>query len=319
MSRPITGSENRMPDTPGPRQEANRPWLDEESWRRMDRAIRNVADRCLADDDQKDDLISEVWVKIIEHHRELKDPAKAPAWAASIARHIFADWTRQREREARSVERSGLDPTMRIPTECSLTEDEMTDPMDWMDRIVLAVNDLKGLKKPIVILKYWSNLTFKEIADLLGVSVDTVEYLHRRAKGELLALRDKTLPKPGMRQAQYPESIQRRIIQLRELADAAVDKLELVILMQQKCCSVPVPEEWVLRVKIFKAHIRFAFSCLQAGIARGGDHLIIVVMQRRRRGSGASFPRSRQKYLKKVPSGNYVLWRFQRLFSRDGE
>jgi hypothetical protein len=142
--------------------------------------------------------------------------------------------------------------------------------MDRIDRIVLAVDGFKGLKRIIVILKYWSDLTLKEIAGLLGVPVVTVEYLHRRAEGELRALLEKTSPEPEIRQAQCPESIQRRIMQLRELVDSTVDKLELLILIQQKCSSSPILEEGVLRAKIFKAHMRFAISHLLAGIAWGG-------------------------------------------------
>jgi RNA polymerase sigma factor (sigma-70 family) len=110
-----------MPDPSGPRPEANRPWLDEESWRRMDRAIRKVADRRLADNDQKDDLVGEAWVRIVEHHGELRDRAKAPAWAASIARHILGDWIRKRKREARETEKAERDPTLGIPTGYSLS------------------------------------------------------------------------------------------------------------------------------------------------------------------------------------------------------
>jgi RNA polymerase sigma-70 factor (ECF subfamily) len=242
--------------------------MDEELWRLIDRAIRDVAERKLTDGDEREDLVSETWERVIEHLHELKDRTKACTWAASIALHVLANRARKHAREMRALDKAGRDPTSWIPTESIPSEDERIGQMDQIDQIAMAVDNLDGLKKTTVILKYWSFLPLKEIADLLGVPLDTVKYLHRRAEGELRALLEKASSGPGSQQDQYPDYIRRRILPLRDLVDAAVDRLEMLILVQQEFSSVP--EEWIVRAKILKAQIRFAVSCLHAGISLGG-------------------------------------------------
>jgi hypothetical protein len=81
---------------------------------------------------------------------------------------------------------------------------------------------------------------------------------------------EKIPPEPEIQQVQFPESIRKWILPLRDLVDEAVDKLELLILIQQQCGSLPVPEEWMLRAKLLKAQLRFSVSCLCAGGSGGG-------------------------------------------------
>jgi RNA polymerase sigma factor (sigma-70 family) len=156
----------------------SQPPIDEELWHLIDRAIRDVAERYLTDGDEREDLVSETWVHVTDHLHELKDRNKAYAWAASIARHVLANRARKHAREMRVLDEAGRDPTSGIPTESIPSEDETTGQMDQIDQIAVAVDNLDGLKKTIVILKYWSFLTLKEIADLLGVPLDTVKYQH---------------------------------------------------------------------------------------------------------------------------------------------
>lgn len=127
-----------------------------------------------------EDLMQETFVKALlslpEQHMNVR------GWLYMVARNLYFNHqrnSRHEEEKSRRQKMQGED------TEKSL------DPVGKIlqcerDRVVYAaVNQLDGRKREVVILQYFSGLSQKEIARVLGITMENVRVLSFRAKKEL--------------------------------------------------------------------------------------------------------------------------------------
>lgn len=136
------------------------PSLILEAMRQAQRARSRGADR--------DDLVQETLVRLFEHSK--KDPGRAELRQPSgliraILNRVRIDWWRKQKR----VEL--------LPSPSSPCDD--ADPFDqaaWVElrqQIREAVENLPPPQREVVCLRYYDGKTFREIAQLQGVSINT--------------------------------------------------------------------------------------------------------------------------------------------------
>ena len=116
-----------------------------------------------------DDLLSEAFLRAMEHRSELKDPSKLKSFLASIARNIALDFLKKNR------ETPGSDIL-----------DEMYGENDRSNDLLSLIEPLLTNKETIVVyLKIGFSYTWEEIAAETGISESTARRLYAKAKEKL--------------------------------------------------------------------------------------------------------------------------------------
>lgn len=153
--------------------------------------IRGYVLGMVRDPAEADDLTQEVFLRAHRKLPSLQDPDAALPWLYRIATNVCYDRFRQRSRRPRLDPRAVNDaaPAGGIPA----TGDGAT-----LDRVIVRsqmsacvrgyLEDLSDGYRQVILLHDLQGLTNREIAEMLGVSVDTVKVRLHRARRRLRAV-----------------------------------------------------------------------------------------------------------------------------------
>ncbi len=120
-----------------------------------------------------DDLAQECYLRAFRNWDRFDGRGSRQAWLFAIARNTQTDWFRKRGREARLLEQE---------RQGAISEAPAVD-LDNAEAIWQAVGRLTGEHREIVHLRFAADLSYAEIAQMLGVPVGTVRSrLHRALK-----------------------------------------------------------------------------------------------------------------------------------------
>lgn len=127
------------------------------------------------DKDLADDIFQETFVKAIMTIRQgrYSDTGKFPAWLCRIARNLIIDYFRQEKNEgAVSTDDTSFDVLNRKDLSEDTIEDAMID-LQIEDDVKRLVDELPDVQREVLVMRYYKNLSFKEIAEETGVSINT--------------------------------------------------------------------------------------------------------------------------------------------------
>ncbi len=109
-----------------------------------------------------EDLVQTALAKTYASWRQVKDPAAAPAYARVVLANTAASWFRKRGWRNEH-------PTEILP---ELTSE--TDP-SMRPAVVDALRQLSPRQRAVVVLRYYDDLSVREVAQALGISEGTVK------------------------------------------------------------------------------------------------------------------------------------------------
>ncbi len=128
------------------------------------------------DEDKANDLFQETFVKVITklHQGRYVDSGKFGAWIMRIAHNVIMDW--YREQRSRNL----IEPTDENDLS-NLSGNEILDSnvenRYVNDQIMVDVKNMMNMLPPtqreVVFLRFYQDLSFKEIAETTGVSINT--------------------------------------------------------------------------------------------------------------------------------------------------
>ena len=125
--------------------------------------------------DLADDIFQETFVKAIVTLQKggYSGSGKFGAWLTRIAHNLMIDYFRQTKNENLiSNDESELD----LFNDSSLSESNIEDEMicsQTLEDIRRLVNQLPENQREVVFMRYYQDLSFKEISDITGVSINT--------------------------------------------------------------------------------------------------------------------------------------------------
>lgn len=120
-----------------------------------------------------DDLAQECYLRAFRNWNRFDGRGSRQAWLFAIARNTQADWFRKRGRDAHVLERS---------VEEQASETSAPD-LDDTEALWQAVDRLRDEHREIVHLRFAADLSYDQIAQVLGVPVGTIRSrLHRALK-----------------------------------------------------------------------------------------------------------------------------------------
>lgn len=153
------------------------------------RAVRGYVLASVKREDVADDLLQEVFRRAWEARQRYQETGLAKAYLLRIADRLCCDWARrygrERSMEQEHWEKHVSDSTRDPIATAVLSEDQI--------RLREALNELSALQQRVLLLRYFGDLSFAEIAETVGCPLNTALSHARRA---LLALRKKLVEVP---------------------------------------------------------------------------------------------------------------------------
>ncbi len=128
------------------------------------------------DEDKANDLFQETFVKVITklHQGRYVDSGKFGAWIMRIAHNVIMDW--YREQRARNIveptEENDLSNISGSNILDSNVENHFVNEQVMTD-VKKMMNLLPPTQREVVFMRFYQNMSFKEIAELTGVSINT--------------------------------------------------------------------------------------------------------------------------------------------------
>ncbi len=133
----------------------------------------------LRDAQEARDAVQEVFIKAMREPRLFEEDFKTQAWLYRVTRNLCFNIVRDRRR------RGGILAAM--PTETSRADDQVEKVFsgEQQDEMLEAVQKLSADHRAILMLRYYEDLSYAEIADRLQIKMGTVMSRLSRARDRL--------------------------------------------------------------------------------------------------------------------------------------
>lgn len=142
--------------------------------RHQDRIFSYIL-RIIKNEDIANDIFQETFVKAILTIKQGRytENGRFPAWISRIAHNLIIDHYRQEKSEnVQSADIEEVDIFNRKDL-CEATIEDIIIADQIRDDVKYLIELLPELQKEVLKMRYYQNLSFKEIAELTGVSINT--------------------------------------------------------------------------------------------------------------------------------------------------
>ena len=128
------------------------------------------------DEDKANDIFQETFVKVVTklHQGKYVDSGKFSAWIMRIAHNVIMDWYRDQKArniveptEDKELSRLGTNNILDLNIENKFVNNQI------MDDVKRMMNSLPPTQREVVFMRFYQDMSFKEIAELTGVSINT--------------------------------------------------------------------------------------------------------------------------------------------------
>jgi len=131
--------------------------------------------RLTGNNDVSDELLSEFFVKLVEKIGSYKG-GSFESWLFKIASNIFHDYLRSKQRQKKLLD------ARKEQLESEITEPKQSGS-ERIDKLQIQLTKLDADTKELVMLRFYSELSFKEIAAMRSEPIGTtLAKLHRGLK-----------------------------------------------------------------------------------------------------------------------------------------
>ncbi|MGR6115387.1 RNA polymerase sigma factor SigX [Aeribacillus composti] len=148
------------------------------------------------DREQAEDLVHEVYIKVLKSYSSFEGRSSEKTWLFSIARHVAIDFFRkQKTLRQRIMEKFDLDQAQiadrePLPEEIALQREEI-------QMLYKAMNDCNVNQRTVLILRFIKELSVAETAEVLGWTESKVKTTQHRALKVLKNYIDKAMKEQG--------------------------------------------------------------------------------------------------------------------------
>jgi RNA polymerase sigma-70 factor (ECF subfamily) len=157
------------------------------------RVIYTYVFRNIGDAKAAEDVTQEVFVKAWKNLKKFKPEKSFKTWIFSIAKNTSIDFLRKKKTIPFSEfeNKFGENVLTERLADTEPRADEMAQRGEELKALEMAQDQLSPKYKEVLTLRYRDYFSFKEIAQRLGQSVDTIKSQHRRALITLRKVLDK--------------------------------------------------------------------------------------------------------------------------------
>ena len=162
---------------------------------RYEKPIFNFILRSVKNASRAEELTQETFMRVIKGSDSFKEKAKVKTWIYTIARNICIDESRRKKhRKTESLDvaagKNSDAPTRleKTPNQERNASDKLQD-LEIKQRLDFALESLNPEQRQAFVLRQFQELSFREIAEIEGVSENTIKsrmrYALQKLKGEL--------------------------------------------------------------------------------------------------------------------------------------
>ena len=143
-------------------------------WKQTQGKVRAYMRCACGNGSDADDLAQECYMRALRSWDRYDGAGSRIGWLFAIARNTRADWFRRQFRDARLNE---------LSTDAAVEETPPESSFDEVEAIWRAVKAIEPEHREVIHLRFAADLSYIEIAEMLGVPVGTVRSrLHRGLK-----------------------------------------------------------------------------------------------------------------------------------------
>ena len=126
------------------------------------------------DKDIAEDIFQDVFIKIINSLKKGKynEEGKFIVWAMTITHNLIMDFFRKKKKN-RFLKPTDEFDIFDVISDHSLNSEESLIKSQVIDDLNILINELPETQKEGLKLRYFSNMSFKEIADKCNISINT--------------------------------------------------------------------------------------------------------------------------------------------------
>lgn len=126
-----------------------------------------------------EDIVQEVFLAVINSLPSFKSKAKFGTWLRKIMENKISEYYRKRTRKKE---------TMQVDLENAENTGDESKSSTLEDNVLLhrALDNIHKTHREVILLRYADDMTFNEIADYLGKSMEATKSHYRRAMSALL-------------------------------------------------------------------------------------------------------------------------------------
>jgi RNA polymerase sigma-70 factor (ECF subfamily) len=142
--------------------------------------VYNLCYRMFNNRDDAEEAAQEVFMRAYFKLDSYAEPYKFSTWLFSIASHYCID--RLRKRRFQLVSWDDLDPWYPFPNQDTPQPERTLLKTEAEREVRNLLNELPPDYRTVIILKYWYAMSYEEIAQTLGTTVDTIKSRLFRAR-----------------------------------------------------------------------------------------------------------------------------------------
>lgn len=139
---------------------------------------------------QAEDLTQETFLRVVKQAPMYEQRAKFTTWLFTLARNLCIDASRRRKhRKAQSLDSTDEEGSSLLDRTASASPaiDRQVIGRELQARLARAVSELPEDQREVFLMRESADLSFKEIAEIIGVSENTVKSRMRYALEKLRA------------------------------------------------------------------------------------------------------------------------------------
>jgi len=128
----------------------------------------------LSNDIEAEDIFQETFIKVVDSLRagSYKEEGKFLPWTLRIAHNLCIDYFRKLKRNPKIVDNEGNDLLANIQIFEETYEDKIVKQQTYSS-LKSFVIQLPKEQREVVVLRHYAELSFKEISEMTGVSINT--------------------------------------------------------------------------------------------------------------------------------------------------
>ncbi len=149
----------------------------------LDRYIRSISG---AKQDDREDLLQEIFLAVYQNLRSYKPSIKFSSWIYRIAHNKTVSWWRKHKKELSDISvEEHIDFVTTLFNENNIEQD--IERSHLVAATKYSLENIKEQYRQILILGFWEEKSYKEIADIMRSSVGTVGTRMKRAKKQFIS------------------------------------------------------------------------------------------------------------------------------------
>lgn len=157
--------------------------------------------RLTANREDAEDLLQELFVRLVRMIEHYEHDGRFDGWLFRIATNLVRD----RVRRSRKARAAGLDPVSARETHeserlANMSDGSILQPIESLnrseqvDRLQWAIGQLGEAEREVILLRHFSQLSFREIADQMGTPLGTALARAHRGLAHLRGLMESDSP-----------------------------------------------------------------------------------------------------------------------------